>query len=1395
MTSYLSDYSSSRFADSNRGLLQVPDNMPASVRTGTPVDTRPSTPRPSTPGLPYAPNSSAAEDQREGAKATLQQVGKHNFGLHVLVRPIMAVCRRPLKWFFHLKAKPEQSDVRKGESINDDSPFKRHCSDNSDVWRLYLAMARTFNETMAASLNNNLDPLLIFAGLFSAILTAFLVETRKKLHEDPRDIANDFLKSLVLDQHDIPDSASFEPTLWSLSVNGAWFTSLFFSLSGALCASIAKGWMAQFSSFGASSGWSNAAHHSRFLRGVERWQLSLAIQCLPLLIHFAYILFSVGFIVLVFHDERTVGLIILMILLVSVVIVWVGPIFLSQIFPDYPYRTPLTELITGLSPFLRDHRRAFRPFPSSEDAQKAFALSWLLRQFLDDETRDAAIRAVAGLPFTVGVQDELIHGSTAGVIVNRLSTELLKLAPDPEFLRACLFALLHVVQTVPWDTREDKLGLCALINEGGALFAIDSMPAGAQEVALCLKGRIKLFSLDPIPDTDTDFFQTDIPALARSCDDGCLRRFLLELCLLFDGQSQYLKTLREQHASRRLVHAQLTEGAIREQEKTLARMRPKLNLPPPSLKVAHFLCEEAVAHAVVREILFSSQMMKTMLEGQAEEDATELIDAYVELLVAKCDGVNTRASAEGVLYSLLAYGLRHQTSQERILTSIRDLSKYDGFRRAIATPTIITRIIPFLDDESCAVRYAALKVFEQFSPSDATIIPELLPTFIEKLDDVDEDVQETALQLICTLCNSTTSHEANSDATKAVHAIVIPKLNEQISLKSEIKAGVLRLLAILSQDDSTGTIISISETIEKVLPLLEHSSLGIREAAVRTLRALLQRGAMTSYITAKLVAGLAAGNFFCSSVSETLENLSQRDDFRSAITTPEVQDEINRVLTSDPPWCFHLALFKTLSGLSKHDAVGARIATPTILAQLFPGLSHWDEDVRAATIDLIVALGEHSNLRAKVFDANVLEKLLSMLGDPYDCVRQSAFRALSAFYKHGDFGSAIAAGIRATIDTFLTGESLKLQLCLRFLHDISKKQAVNAAIETFETFSKIVGLWDGDEIVDRFTRDDAESFLRRLDKNTDEAVHRILFDGIKSYAESDTVGAAIAVCEMFASILPRLNHKDADIRQVAAKAIAALADHDLIGLLITSQVGDKILLQVQNADADEYTKQLALDSIVSLAQYEIVCSALGTAAMVLKLQCNENTAIRSHSQDVFCPTIVTADVIAKISQALEDREQYVRATAILANTTLSMLGVIGKTILSANVMKYIDLERKQGMDSETAKDVISFLSKFDKGDKVISSEKIKATLRVHDEDANVRQEALDAIVSLSNLNMLSADSITPSSREKIICLCKDPDEDVQNAAVGAALKLLKGDNAVLPIIDIIIDMLGEFKTR
>ncbi|KAJ7089488.1 hypothetical protein C8R43DRAFT_908574, partial [Mycena crocata] len=180
-----------------------------------------------------------------------------------------------------------------------DSPFGEYCTDKALIWRLYMEQAKMWDDNLANIFNSDLDPLLIFAGLFSAILSAFLIEVRKGLQEDLQSITNSLLIALIQDQRNgqIPSTA-FRPSSSSRWVNGLWFSSLMFSLMSALGASLAKGWITQFSSTGFGTRWREASIHCERLRGTKRWHLKLIVQCLPMLIHVAFFLFTAGLIVL-----------------------------------------------------------------------------------------------------------------------------------------------------------------------------------------------------------------------------------------------------------------------------------------------------------------------------------------------------------------------------------------------------------------------------------------------------------------------------------------------------------------------------------------------------------------------------------------------------------------------------------------------------------------------------------------------------------------------------------------------------------------------------------------------------------------------------------------------------------------------------------------------------------------------------------------------------------------------------------------------------------------------------------------------------------------------------------------------------------------------------------------
>jgi hypothetical protein len=95
---------------------------------------------------------------------------------------------------------------------------------------------------------NIFSTIFLQAGLFSRILSAFLIEVCRGLQEDSQKITNALLNELLQTQcnstANIPIHSSFQPSSSILWVNGVWFSSLLFSLISALGTNLAKGWVA-----------------------------------------------------------------------------------------------------------------------------------------------------------------------------------------------------------------------------------------------------------------------------------------------------------------------------------------------------------------------------------------------------------------------------------------------------------------------------------------------------------------------------------------------------------------------------------------------------------------------------------------------------------------------------------------------------------------------------------------------------------------------------------------------------------------------------------------------------------------------------------------------------------------------------------------------------------------------------------------------------------------------------------------------------------------------------------------------------------------------------------------------------------------------------------------------
>ncbi|KAF9071935.1 hypothetical protein BDP27DRAFT_1218273, partial [Rhodocollybia butyracea] len=172
------------------------------------------------------------------------------------------------------------------------------------VWRVYGDEASAFDNDMVGELGDSLDILLVFAGLFSAVLTTFVAQTSQSLSQDYTQLSASYLSELTMLVRangnntailNIPlTSTAFSPGILDLWVNGLWFTSLVISLSVALFAVLAKQWLRQYLSFTTGT-----PHEQAYIRqfrfdGLEKWRVQPLIGILPTFLHLALILFLAG---------------------------------------------------------------------------------------------------------------------------------------------------------------------------------------------------------------------------------------------------------------------------------------------------------------------------------------------------------------------------------------------------------------------------------------------------------------------------------------------------------------------------------------------------------------------------------------------------------------------------------------------------------------------------------------------------------------------------------------------------------------------------------------------------------------------------------------------------------------------------------------------------------------------------------------------------------------------------------------------------------------------------------------------------------------------------------------------------------------------------------------------
>ncbi|KAJ7255917.1 hypothetical protein C8J57DRAFT_1651263, partial [Mycena rebaudengoi] len=184
------------------------------------------------------------------------------------------------------------------------SPFRSQQA-SAKVWSIYIAEAERYDAALVESWKADMEGLLIFSGLFSASLTAFLIESYKTLQPDSGNMTLDVLSQISLQLTALAHNyTSFTtepprtvgPTRAALLCNGLWFFSLALSMTCALLATLVEQWAREFlhkTEFKPSP-IRRARIFSFLYFGLRRFGMHKVVDTIPMLLHASLILFFGG---------------------------------------------------------------------------------------------------------------------------------------------------------------------------------------------------------------------------------------------------------------------------------------------------------------------------------------------------------------------------------------------------------------------------------------------------------------------------------------------------------------------------------------------------------------------------------------------------------------------------------------------------------------------------------------------------------------------------------------------------------------------------------------------------------------------------------------------------------------------------------------------------------------------------------------------------------------------------------------------------------------------------------------------------------------------------------------------------------------------------------------------
>ncbi|KAJ7734472.1 hypothetical protein B0H16DRAFT_153668 [Mycena metata] len=223
-------------------------------------------------------------------------------------------------------------------------------------WTVYGKLADEFDKEFLQKYGNDLDASLIFAGLFSAVSSAFIIQLQPQFQGDPNATTEALLLLLVQNMTGAVPAIQLSPQPTPVTIvvaQSLLYFSLLSTLLAALLAVLGKQWLLHYDSVGdRGTIEERGLERQRKLDGLRRWKFDLVMQIFPLLLQFSLLLFAVA--LSVYLWTINLGLAAIVLGITSLGAVFYGLMLLSALVsPDSPFQTSLTTILRILIELLR----------------------------------------------------------------------------------------------------------------------------------------------------------------------------------------------------------------------------------------------------------------------------------------------------------------------------------------------------------------------------------------------------------------------------------------------------------------------------------------------------------------------------------------------------------------------------------------------------------------------------------------------------------------------------------------------------------------------------------------------------------------------------------------------------------------------------------------------------------------------------------------------------------------------------------------------------------------------------------------------------------------------------------------------------------------------------------